>query len=259
VRCVQCGNENPDEFAFCLECGSQIGPPPARDPWGENVGQGPPFGAPQPVPLQPPAHHQADPWGGSAAQTPRLVVLQGNVGRSEIPIAQPTVSLGRSSSNDVVLEDSRVSRHHARITRSDDGYVIEDLASRNGTTVDHRSIQTAHILRDGSVIRIGDVALRFEDVHGPPTPAAHAAAPAGADAVPVVFAVSWSPVRCPHCHVTGTMRPIVYGPAATTTAAREAAARGEVVLGGAATGSELPNAECGSCQTRVRILPATPE
>jgi hypothetical protein len=75
----------------------------------------------------------------------------------------------------------------------------------------------------------------------------------------VVFAVSWSPVRCPHCHVTGNMRPIVYGPAATTTAAREAAARGEVVLGGTATGSELPNAECGSCQTRVRILPATPE
>ena len=43
------------------------------------------------------------------------------------------LTLGRSDDNDVVIADERASRHHARISRSDGGFVIEDLGSRHGT------------------------------------------------------------------------------------------------------------------------------
>src|SRR5215213_229393 len=42
-------------------------------------------------------------------------------------------SVGRSQENHIVINDPNVSRKHARISRADNGYVVEDLGSTNGT------------------------------------------------------------------------------------------------------------------------------
>jgi hypothetical protein len=70
--------------------------------------------------------------------------------------------LGRDSDNHVVLDDERVSLHHALITVRDGVYWLEDLGSTNGTFVgDDQRVMAAHPLRDGEVIRLGGVVLTF--------------------------------------------------------------------------------------------------
>ncbi len=275
MRCPQCSYDNPDEFAFCLDCGTHIGSaaPPIEppDPYWQGARDvdrhHQPLASLEPVPLP-----RAEPYQGptpvpTPAGAPRLLFQNGPSPQPDVVLDRPALILGRSHTSDVVLEDTRVSRQHARISRGDYELTIEDLGSRNGTTVNSRAVQGEQALADGDIIRVGDTQfkLAFESVAQPAAQAAaqprqHTAyeAPAVAE-VPVVFAVPWSPLRCPSCHSVGTMRPIVYGPASQTTAARQAAERGEIVIGGSAVESDAPNAQCSKCRTRVRIIPATPE
>jgi transcriptional regulator with GAF, ATPase, and Fis domain len=59
------------------------------------------------------------------------------------------------------LNQSAVSRMHARLTRTVDGWSIADLGSHNGTFVDGRRAVGEEVLDDGSVIRIGDALFKF--------------------------------------------------------------------------------------------------
>lgn len=70
--------------------------------------------------------------------------------------------LGRDSDNHVVLDDERVSLHHALITVRDGVYWLEDLGSTNGTFVgDDKRVMAAHALVDGDQVRLGGVVLAF--------------------------------------------------------------------------------------------------
>lgn len=67
-----------------------------------------------------------------------------------------TIKVGRSSSNDFVVNDSVVSGQHAIITVSDSGEVtIKDLNSTNGTFVDGERINETKKLKPGQVVRLG--------------------------------------------------------------------------------------------------------
>jgi pSer/pThr/pTyr-binding forkhead associated (FHA) protein len=74
-----------------------------------------------------------------------------------------TASIGRNTDNDIMLPDARASRYHARITRREECFLLEDLASSNGTFVgDERlSPATQSELVDGNEIRIGSTRLIF--------------------------------------------------------------------------------------------------
>lgn len=93
---------------------------------------------------------------------PHLVADFGR-GKEEFPLASE-ITLGRALSCDVRFDDSSVSRRHAKITREGDLFYIEDLASDSGTEVnDMRLAGHAPMrLRDGDVIQVGEVELRFE-------------------------------------------------------------------------------------------------
>jgi hypothetical protein len=70
--------------------------------------------------------------------------------------------LGRDSDNHVVLDDERVSLHHALITVRDGVYWLEDLGSTNGTFVgEDKRVMEAHPLVDGEELRLGGVMLAF--------------------------------------------------------------------------------------------------
>jgi adenylate cyclase len=69
--------------------------------------------------------------------------------------AGQTLRLGRSKVNDVVLEDSNVSRFHAVLTASESGVVLSDLSSLNGTFVNERRASMVN-LRNGDRITVGE-------------------------------------------------------------------------------------------------------
>jgi diguanylate cyclase (GGDEF)-like protein len=73
----------------------------------------------------------------------------------------PEVTIGRLPTNSIVISDPGVSRTHARCFVAGDVIALEDLGSRNGTFINDRRIQVRTPLRDGDILRIGGVLLKF--------------------------------------------------------------------------------------------------
>ena len=70
--------------------------------------------------------------------------------------------IGRLADCAVIISDTNTSRHHAQINRSGSGFVISDLGSTNGTSVNGERLLADHRLADGDIISVGAVSLRFE-------------------------------------------------------------------------------------------------
>ncbi|MBV9357367.1 MAG: FHA domain-containing protein [Chloroflexi bacterium] len=68
--------------------------------------------------------------------------------------------VGRSPSTDLQLRDRAVSRRHFEVAWRDDGYVLEDLDSNNGTFVNGQRVRSV-ALHDADVIRVGMTELEF--------------------------------------------------------------------------------------------------
>lgn len=72
------------------------------------------------------------------------------------------LSLGRDGDNDVVIDNTYVSHHHALICRTEKNYVIEDLGSINHTYLNGEALREKTVLKNGDLIKIGVVIFRFE-------------------------------------------------------------------------------------------------
>jgi len=92
-----------------------------------------------------------------------VVVLYGPELGRRATLGRGAVQIGRSSRNELPIDQESVSRHHARITTSQSkGYLIEDLGSTNGTYVnDEKLTKERHALKDGDQIRVGRSILKF--------------------------------------------------------------------------------------------------
>src|SRR5262245_1871908 len=95
-----------------------------------------------------------------------VCVSGGKTFRQDIKIEG--MSIGRSSSNDLVLEDPGVSRSHARIARFPEGFCLLDAGGKNGTFVNERRIATPTLLRSGDIVRIGSSTLTFNGTSSSP-------------------------------------------------------------------------------------------
>jgi Protein of unknown function (DUF3662)/FHA domain len=71
-------------------------------------------------------------------------------------------TLGRSRQCDIVLDDANVSREHAEIRPRGGSWVLSDLGSTNGSTVNGHRIDAPEVLRPGDEIELGTYAIRFE-------------------------------------------------------------------------------------------------
>jgi hypothetical protein len=93
----------------------------------------------------------------------------------------PKSGIGRNHEGELVILASSVSREHAELKKTDNGWHIRDLGSRNGTFVDGTRAQGRVTLGERSLVKIGDVALWFlaEVVHEPIAPPSMATASAG--------------------------------------------------------------------------------
>jgi hypothetical protein len=85
-------------------------------------------------------------------------------GQRHIALVSPTISLGRSLDNDIIIDDARVSRKHAQLRRRYRRYVIFDLGSKGGTTVNGYPVQEC-VLEAGDVISLAGVQVIYgEDI-----------------------------------------------------------------------------------------------
>jgi hypothetical protein len=92
----------------------------------------------------------------------RLTVRQGPAPGKIFELVKDVVTVGRDVNNDVVLNDAEVSRNHARLTAQSGGYLIEDLASTNGTFVNGQRLIGPKLLNPGDVIGLGEtIVLEF--------------------------------------------------------------------------------------------------
>ncbi len=94
------------------------------------------------------------------AASPNGVAHLVNSGGQRFEIRGGLTRLGRALDNDIVVDDSSVSRYHANIRSGDGAFELVDLNSRNGTFVADRRITEARI-SNGDSIRLGDVQLTF--------------------------------------------------------------------------------------------------
>jgi hypothetical protein len=69
-------------------------------------------------------------------------------------------TVGRSQENDIVVPEPNVSRRHARLSRADNGFVVEDLGSTNGTLLDGAPIDRERI-ESGDELTFGQATARF--------------------------------------------------------------------------------------------------
>lgn len=90
----------------------------------------------------------------------KLVLSFGELVLRSVPIAKPTIRIGRRAHNDIALDDLTVSGEHALITLVDGERLIRDLDSRNGTVVNGLAIQSRR-LEHADLIEIGIYRLRY--------------------------------------------------------------------------------------------------
>ncbi len=69
-------------------------------------------------------------------------------------------SIGRSEENEIVIQDPNVSRRHARLLRSENGFLVEDSGSTNGTLLDGAPIDRERI-ENGDELTFGGITARF--------------------------------------------------------------------------------------------------
>jgi DNA-binding winged helix-turn-helix (wHTH) protein len=83
--------------------------------------------------------------------------------KKEMALAPGENVVGRDRNADVSIDDSTISRRHARIRIAGNGATIEELGSKNGTFVQGRKIEKPRRLSDGDQIQVGSVVLTFRE------------------------------------------------------------------------------------------------
>lgn len=108
-----------------------------------------------------------------------LEILDGDRAGETVTLGGSTLRIGRKPGNDLVLADEKTSGVHAEVVCDAGRYVLRDLGSTNGTTMDGRRV-TEVVLGNGDSFTIGRVRLQFRDASAPSAAAAEAS-PAGVE------------------------------------------------------------------------------
>jgi S-DNA-T family DNA segregation ATPase FtsK/SpoIIIE len=101
---------------------------------------------------------EAGDWGPAAQVAAKVVVMSGPDEGNEVPLSGALV-VGTGDTAGLRLTDPSVSRQHARLAASGGRVVVEDLGSKNGTTIGDRCVRDATALVDGDRLQIGSVVL----------------------------------------------------------------------------------------------------
>jgi Inner membrane component of T3SS, cytoplasmic domain/zinc-ribbon domain len=149
MRCRRCGHDNEPSANFCSSCGAPLGPEEETT-----------------VSLALIEDRRAleDELGDLLDQLPpdvgMLVVRRGPNAGSTFVLEAEVTTVGRHPESDIFLDDVTVSRRHAVVRRSPDGYELADVGSLNGTYLDHERVESAP-LQDMNEVQVGRFVLTF--------------------------------------------------------------------------------------------------
>jgi serine/threonine protein kinase len=99
----------------------------------------------------------------------RLKVTEGNAQGTEIQVEDEFVIGREAEAEGKLSDDAEISRRHARISRKDGSFVIEDLGSTNGTVVNGRRISAPEVLSTGDKVEVGQTTLVVQVSAPPPS------------------------------------------------------------------------------------------
>jgi phage tail-like protein len=115
---------------------------------------------------------EATPHAIAASQAGAIVVRLGDDVVARVPLTAQELTIGRSPNNTIVLPEATVSSHHARLQREGNDWLLTDIGSTNGTTVNGSTLlrQQPARLADGTDIAIGPFTLRYQAPEPVPEP-----------------------------------------------------------------------------------------
>lgn len=153
VFCNQCGHRNPPESNFCSSCGAVLDGLDDRTITLSKVD--PLLDAPG----------TADDVVVRMSDLPQgvasLVVRNGPQAGAALALSAALTRLGRHPDSEISLDDITVSRRHAEISRTADGYEVRDAGSLNGTYVNQERIDDVATLQQGDELQVGKFRLVF--------------------------------------------------------------------------------------------------
>jgi hypothetical protein len=139
VVCPNCGTENTINENFCHECGQDLRPERAK-----MMAAAPPI---------------------NIDELPYLETLDRTDEQLEFVLSRPRVVIGSAAGNDIVIDSAykgwqTVSPQHAELRKEQDGFMVIDRDSENGTFVNEMRTGE-NMLAEGDTLRLGDVRFIF--------------------------------------------------------------------------------------------------
>ena len=149
--CNNCGHRNPPASNFCSSCGAPL----------EHGGEDTTITL---VPLEQTGEVGEEEISVGLDDLEEgvgmLVVKRGPNAGSKFVLEGETTKAGRHPESDIFLDDITVSRRHAEFARTDNGYIVRDVGSLNGTYLNRERIDDA-ALQNGDEVQIGKFKLVF--------------------------------------------------------------------------------------------------
>ncbi len=150
--CSQCGQPLPAGAKFCPSCGTNVADSAAPSSQLHDAATGSIETS------------EVDVVVGTVPELPAgtalLAVVRGPNAGSRYLLDRDSTTIGRHPDSHVFLDDVTVSRHHARVDREDDGFVLYDLGSLNGTYLPGERVDRRE-LRAGAELQVGRFKLLF--------------------------------------------------------------------------------------------------
>ena len=91
----------------------------------------------------------------------KLVVIEGPLNGTIVPLGNVQITIGRAPDSTLIIDDDYASSRHARIYPGDDGWIVEDLGSTNGTWVGKTRLTSPTVLQMGQSLRVGQTVLEL--------------------------------------------------------------------------------------------------
>ena len=115
----------------------------------------PPVAAPEP------ARPAREPRSASSLDARRLVITSGAKEGLEMDLPAEQLTIGRSNESSLVIRDDYTSTHHARLLLWNDGWVIQDLDSTNGTYLDGTTVIVPTHVPLNTPVKIGTTSFEL--------------------------------------------------------------------------------------------------
>ena len=150
--CPACGHNNPEDSVYCSQCGAYLGNEPHDGETTITL-----------TPVEAEVEQVEEikvPEEELSAGAAMLVIKRGPSAGARFVLTKEINTAGRHPESDIFLDDITVSRRHAEIIRTAEGFRITDMGSLNGTYVNKLRVEEAD-LNSGDEILIGKFRLIF--------------------------------------------------------------------------------------------------